>query len=150
MIPSLKEQLHQSCVDIATQGTQEIFTALKSLQESLGEPSKSSAGDKHETSRAMAQLEQERLSKQLSEAQNVSFTLAKINPSVLCSKPVLGALIISSLGSYYLSVGLGKIMLNNQVYYAIALASPMAQAIALSKDNSFFFNGNAIRILSIE
>lgn len=38
---------------------------LNDIKEALFQDSKSTAGDKHETSRAMAQLEQEKLGKQL-------------------------------------------------------------------------------------
>ena len=70
---------------------------------------KSSAGDKHETGVAMAQLEQEKLRYQIHEFQKMQDIVQKINPSKTNSKINLGSLVETDKGWFYISVGLGSV-----------------------------------------
>ena len=58
---------------------QAAWGAMQAAQASANEESKSSAGDKHETSKAMMQLEIEKLGTQLKEAEELSADFEKIN-----------------------------------------------------------------------
>ena len=60
-----KKCLHQFCLAHAKEKINRIERLLQSNFNDLSTASKSSAGDKHETSRAMLHLEQENYSKQL-------------------------------------------------------------------------------------
>ncbi|MWD30855.1 3-oxoacyl-ACP synthase, partial [Aquicoccus sp. SCR17] len=62
-----KEQLLKFCWDYVDTRTERLKKSAAALQESLNSETKSSAGDKHETGRAMVQLEQEKLAQQLVE-----------------------------------------------------------------------------------
>ena len=57
----IKEQLYEFCRAYIDGRTIRINESIKSIQESLSSETKSSAGDKHETGRAMLQLEREKL-----------------------------------------------------------------------------------------
>ena len=57
---SLKKQLYLFCVDYVESKLTNLQSALASAREAVSDDSKSTAGDKHETGRAMAQLEQEK------------------------------------------------------------------------------------------
>ena len=63
----IKESLLHFCQDYVRQKQEVLKKRGASLQESLNSETKSSAGDKHETGRAMVQLEQEKLGQQLQE-----------------------------------------------------------------------------------
>ena len=65
---SFKIKLHHYCESIVEEQLSGIIAALKDAQEGANNETKSSAGDKHETGRAMAQLETEKLNTQLNEA----------------------------------------------------------------------------------
>lgn len=62
MIEKAKVYLH--CQRIINEKRALLEKEMKSLQESSNNETKSSAGDKHETSRALAQAEQENLGNQ--------------------------------------------------------------------------------------
>ena len=87
---NLKIQLHQKCAEIIEQRITELKSIIQESQDAANNETKSSAGDKHETGRAMAQLETEKLSSQLSEALKTQKTLQKINPNIIHQNAALG------------------------------------------------------------
>jgi len=68
-------------MDLLVKRGEEIRAAMDAVQQSANSETKSTAGDKHETARAMAQLEVEMLSKQLEEV-NKSIALLKRIPTI--------------------------------------------------------------------
>ena len=56
----IKEALHASCVGFVEDRLETIQKTIQDIQMSLTSETKSSAGDKHETGRAMLQLEREK------------------------------------------------------------------------------------------
>ncbi len=138
IISHLKQSIDEKLIAI-----QRRFDDLKS---DLASDHKSSAGDKHETSRAMIQLEQEKLSSQLSQ-----FTQQKETISILNTEPTektqLGSLVKTTNGIFYLSIGLGKINIHNETIFCISASSPIGQLLlSKKKGDSIQFNGNSILI----
>ncbi len=112
-----------------------MTAALNTATEAANNETKSSAGDKHETSRAMMQIEQEKLGKQIKEIQEQRTELEKIDiskPSVQIAK---GTLIQSDKGILFLSVGLGKIIIDEQTVFAISPQSPLGLKLVGKKEN---------------
>jgi len=146
----LKTTLLATClkkVDIKLQETEE---ALASLQQSLGSETKSSAGDKHETGRAMLQLEMEKLGKQHQEAQKMQMLLLRIQPDKQTEVAHLGSLIETATHNYFLSVSLGGLTLENKVYYAISPQSPIGKLLLGKRTGEHFtFQGTSHQILNI-
>ncbi len=127
-----------------------IQEAIDEAIESANDDTKSSSGDKHETGRAMAQLEQEKGSKQLSEALEFKSVLKKINPEQKSDKILLGSLVYTNKGAFYIAVAAGKIMIEGQTFFAISSVSPIAlKLIGLSKNDKLIFNGNNYTIEEI-
>lgn len=110
-------------------------------QSSGNEETKSSAGDKYETGRAMAQLEIENNSAQLAEALKLKKVLEQINPDLETKRVQLGSLVLTSLGNYYIAISAGKLLVDGTEYYAISSASPIGvKLMKLRAGESFTFN----------
>ena len=62
-----KAGLHKHCINLLRQKDATLRDELAELTASLQDDTKSSAGDKHETSRAMNQLEQEKINKRIAD-----------------------------------------------------------------------------------
>jgi len=60
-----KEILFNTCVEFVNKRAKTVASIIRSNQKALTSETKSSAGDKHETGRAMLQLEMEKASLQL-------------------------------------------------------------------------------------
>ena len=149
-VSSIKIKLYQHCVDYVNTRIHHIQVAMQAAQESINGETKSSAGDKHETSRAMAQLEQEKLSSQLKEAQKLQEILVGMNPNKSSSKAELGSLVITNSGNYYICISAGKIEIDNEVYFAVSMVSPIGKALLNAEElDSVEFNKQNILIKTL-
>ena len=128
-----------------------LTAILKETYESTAEDSKSSAGDKHETAVSMAQLEQEKLTKQINELLKLQENLQKINPTIVQSKIGLGSLVETNNGWYYFSVGIGTVTVENDVIFAINPKAPIGELlIGKTKGDKVQFNGKTTEILNVQ
>jgi transcription elongation GreA/GreB family factor len=108
---------------------------LATATESANNETKSSAGDKHETARAMMQLEQEKLSYQLKDLQDQKSELEKIDITKPSAQIAKGTLIQSDKGFLFLSIGLGKISVDDKTVFAISPQSPLGVKLLGEKEN---------------
>lgn len=144
---STKKELHEACLNFVKSRIKNAEEAIVSAQESANEEMKSSSGDKYETGRAMMQREVENLSVQLTEARKLEEILMHINPSIKHTNVSAGALVITSMGNYYISVSAGKISLGKEDFFAIAPASPIGEVMkGLKKGDTFEWNSKKVTI----
>lgn len=144
---NLKQQLFDNCTSYVEEKITLIQTAISNAQMASNSETKSTAGDKHDTARAMMQLEVEKLSKQLSEAKKLKITLANINPEMNHQIIQLGSIVMTSSGNYFISISAGKLLVNDTVWFAISPISPIAKSmIGLKEDERFEFNGKTFVI----
>ncbi|MBP6511919.1 MAG: 3-oxoacyl-ACP synthase [Bacteroidia bacterium] len=107
----------------------ELKEQTLALQHDVANESKSSAGDKHETARAMMNLEQEKLERQYQELMTMKDRFDKINFESPIDKIQLGSLIETNKGFFLLSVGLGKVKTNKQDLMLLSLQSPLGEVL---------------------
>ena len=144
---TLKQQLHALCMTHIRRRITGAEEAIHAAQFSANEETKSSAGDKYETGRAMAQLEIEKNSIQLSEAKKLLNALEQINPAKLTSSIQSGSLVKTNAGWFYVAVSAGQLNLLDKTYFAISPASPVGQKLmGLRPKDSYVFNGKKIII----
>ncbi len=138
----LKSKLYKKCADYVEQRLSHIQSAIDAANESGNDETKSSAGDKHETGRAMMQLEQEKNAKQLIETLEIRKLLDRVNPNQQSKTVALGSIVITHKEKFYISVSAGKIMIDEAVYYAVSPTSPIAcKLLGLKKNQEINFNG---------
>ena len=134
-----------------------LSNKIASLQEILDETykstlddSKSSAGDKHETSIAMVQLEQEKLTNQLNELLKQQRILLSINPTSRHQLIQLGSLVETKQAWYYFSIGIGLITVEKTAIFAINPDSPLGRLLLKKKaGESVTFNGMVTEISAV-
>jgi hypothetical protein len=145
-----KQKVYDHCISLLNIKIEELSSALSTATESANNETKSTAGDKHETARAMMQLEQEKLSKQLKELYDQRSELEKTGipkPAPHASK---GSLIASDKGFLFLSVGLGKMNVNGETVFAVSPQSPLGKLLIGKKEkDSVEMNGVRYLITSI-
>ena len=143
----LKPQLHAACLAFVQQRIDAARAAMEAAQESSRSETKSSAGDKYETGRAMAQEESGRNAVQLQQALQLQGELARINPATACNTVRPGALVTTSLGRFYLSISAGKLLVAGQECFAVSAAAPVAAALSGKRaGEEVTFNGKLVRI----
>lgn len=147
----IKEQLYQQCVLYVKKREATIATIMTSNQKALTSETKSSAGDKHETGRAMLQLEMEKAGQQLHSITLMKQTLAKIDYLKISSVAHLGSLVATNKAIYFLSISAGILKFADKSYFAISVSSPIGRLLLGKKvGETISFNGNNIRILTIQ
>ena len=125
----IKKNLFEACNQFCENSLNNITGNLQEIKEALTTETKSSAGDKHETGRAMLQLEREKLGNQLAEIQKVQQVLFKINIEKRHTKITLGSLIYTTQSNYFIAISAGELVVNNQKFYAISGNTPMGQLL---------------------
>ena len=127
------QKIKQQLIDSINKELELKITALQdtisATKESRDSDTKSSVGDKYETSRAMAQMELDKSQHQLSQLQQQQYELSKIKLDGVTEKVAFGSLVKMNDANYLLSVGFGKIVMENDIYYAISTASPIGQLL---------------------
>ena len=129
MDSSVKQQLYAFCKVFIGKRLERINSNIDSLQEALTSETKSSAGDKHETGRAMIQLEREKLGNQLAEAQLLQELFKKIPQQASLSKVGLGSVVFTDQQNYYIGISAGELKINGVSYFAIAPNTPIGKLL---------------------
>lgn len=125
----LKQLVFDKCVNVLNEKIVELKQSLQELTEGAQNDSKSSAGDKHETSRAMVQLEQEKLGKQLSEIETQQQILEKIDVQKIHSSISLGSLVETNRGYLFIAIALGKVNVEGKDIMVISPQSPLGMKL---------------------
>ncbi len=147
---NLKQKIYDSCINMIHDRITNAELALKSSQESMANETKSSAGDKFETSRAMLQAQQDRMKSVIIKNRQLENNLLQTN---LTHQEIIrtGALVHTDQLNYFISVGLGKIIIDGGIYYAISAVSPIGKLlIGKQKGDIFSFNGKTGKVLDVE
>ena len=148
---TIKETLYQGCEAFVNERLNSIQERIHNIQESLMSETKSSAGDKHETGRAMLQLEREKAGAQLAAVQKLKQILEKVNLGTSSDRVGLGSLVLTSQANYFIAISAGQLQVEQTIYYAISAQAPIGRLLmGKCVGDSIQFIGNRIDILSID
>lgn len=145
----IKQQLYDACLLFVNTKLATITTVMASNKKALYSETKSSAGDKHETGRAMIQLEMEKVGQQLAVINAMKLILDKIDIEKSTNIGCLGSLIKTTKADYFLAVSAGKVEIDKQTYYTVSLNSPIGKQL-LGKKEGDFIPFNQAEILEIQ
>ena len=147
---SIKHSIKSELLNQLEQKIHDISNAITLLTESRDADMKSSAGDKHETSRAKIQTEIDQLSKQLNHIQRQKNNLSAIDTSHLHSIADVGSLVETNKGYFFISTGWGRIQIQNENYFVISIESPIGRLLKNKKEgDSIQFRDTAYDILGV-
>ncbi len=146
----IKHNIKSELLNHLEQKIQDISNAITSSAESRDADTKSSAGDKHETSRAKIQTEIDQLSKQLINAQGQKNNLSAIDIHHSHNMVDVGSLVKTDKGYFFISIGWGRIQIQDENYFVISIASPIGRLLKdKKKGDSIQFRNMSYDILSV-
>ena len=146
-----KTRLHEYCQSLVQQKLTSVEEALQAARGAAHQETKSSAGDKYETGRAMMHLEQEKLARQRSEALKLKKVLDQINPRRVSEQIALGSLVTTSRGIFYVAVSLGSVAFEEASCFVISPVAPLGQVLqGLRVGDTFPFGGATETVDRIE
>jgi hypothetical protein len=144
----IKQQLYHRCISIQSDKIRNIERTMEDAQNSANEYGpQSDLFDSH-----IMQLigQRDMYAQQLEVESNLLETLHKIDMSVNHQVVEFGSVVITDMQKVFISIGLGKIMLENEIFYAISLQVPFYVAMkGLKKGDEFDFRGKKIKILDV-
>jgi len=148
---TLKQQLYQYCLTKLDERVRELKEQITNIQESKHNETKSSAGDKYETGRAMMQMEEDKVNAQLEKTQLMRQQFEQIDPNYVSSTIGMGSIVRTSTRTYFLSIGIGKIRWEGEDYFCLSPASPIGRELWDKKrGTAISFNGKTEKILTIQ
>jgi transcription elongation GreA/GreB family factor len=146
----LKKELHQLCINYVRKSMEAAQDAINDAQKASTDDTKSSAGDKYETSREMMQQQTDRNMAQLNEANKLLVALNRISTVGTSEKAEPGSVILTSNGNFYLAISAGSLLLNGKNYFAVSPASPVGNMLNGKKaGDGFTLNGKTYQIESV-
>lgn len=145
-----KNQCFNICLDALSVKIIDLKAEVAQLRIGIANDSKSSMGDKYETSREMMQQEINRLEQQIALTAQQLFNLKAINLDKEYSIVEKGSLVETSIGTFFISVSFGKVKLKGLSCFMISEAAPLAQLIFKKKvGDKFELNKKPATILNI-
>ena len=144
---AIKQSLLTFCKSQVDARFKKVHDTIAGIVASLDDASKSSAGDKHETSRAMLQIERENAGKQLLELEKLSAIIAKTNIDNTAKNIHLGSLVYTEKANYFICVSQGATVIDGATFYCISLQTPIGQLLAgKTEGDCFNFGGETYAI----
>jgi transcription elongation GreA/GreB family factor len=148
---TLKQKIYNHYLHLINEKVNMLQQVLADLKESGANETKSTAGDKHETALAMLQIEQANTRVQLQEVLAQKAALEKINPMLSAAMIVNGSLIKTNRGYLFISIALGKAVIDNNAVIALSPQSPLGQKLmGLKVGEAGSVNGTEYLIQHIE
>lgn len=146
----MKDQLYKLCLNFVEQRISTANEALLQAQEASSDDTKSSAGDKFETGREMAQQDINRNKVLLADAKQQEALLVSLKEAPFSASVRNGSVVLTDQGNFYLSISAGQLKVNEQIYFAISAVSPIGKLLlGKVKGEMFSFNGKNYQINQI-
>lgn len=147
---SFKINLHRALIAEVEKRNNNLLASLNDALDSTANETKSTAGDKHETGRAMAQLEQEKIGSQIAEITKLKEILFRIQPEKTSTKVELGSLVETSSGIFFISIGIGAFLFEGKSVFCITPMAPVCQLLlGKQKCDQVEWQGKTIEIIQL-
>lgn len=146
----LKKKLFSLCKAHLEKGINEVELAIADRRSAMHNETKSSMGDKYETTREMLQQEINMNMQRLGKMKAELTTLESIDIKSASQIIVPGSVVSTNSGNFFLSVSVGKLSVDGKQYYAVSSSSPIGVQLKGKQQNETFnLNGKIYHILSI-
>ena len=147
---SIRAALTQQSKDYLQHRIQRLKKSIQELESDLEGETKSSAGDKYETSREMINAEINKLQQQLQEFRKLEEVLAVARQRKVSENIELGSIVTTNLANYFLAIPVGELKFQNESYYGIGINSPIGKLmLGKTKGDTVFFQQQEIKIESV-
>ena len=111
-----------------------LTTNLKQAIDSRNSDTKSSAGDKFETSREMAQIEIHKIKSEILKTQQfITDLFSKVTQFIITNK-----------GSFLISIPFGKLLVNDTAVFCISINAPITKQLINTKVSANFDYGGIV------
>jgi transcription elongation GreA/GreB family factor len=146
-----KSFLLEHLIETIKQKMDTVQEAINLVQQSANQETKSTAGDKYETARAMAQNERDILMRQFLQIKSDYTTLQQLDIRQKSDRVTPGTLTTTTFGTLFLSVSIGLVTWEGEKVMVVSPASPVGKAIMGKQEGEYFiFQGKNHQVIRIE
>lgn len=145
---NIKEKLLARCIEIKEESKAHTLAAMNDAQQSANEYG--APKDRYDSFRAQLMRKRDMLAQQLAVVEEEISFLRQIKPGSISTKVEPGALVVLNAQTLYILVGIGKIVIEGEIFYAVSPVVPLVVAMKnLKQGESFDFRGTTMKILEI-
>ncbi|MFL2991119.1 MAG: hypothetical protein CBD66_000820 [Flavobacteriaceae bacterium TMED206] len=145
----LKKHVIEYILSVLRSNTDLLENELKSINDEKNSITKSSAGDKHETSRALMQSEFDKINNNYQSQLNQLKVIESLDISDK-SKIGLGSLVETDSSILFIGIGLGIHQIDNKKVLIVSKASPIGKQIDGKEEGDYILlNNNKEKIIRI-
>lgn len=145
-----KDYIHFLCETLKSR-IDDLEVELDSIDDEIAKETKSSAGDKFETSREMMSQARARVEELMSKIANQIRTLKDINLNKSLTEIEHGCIAQTDKGTFFFGVALEKIIFEDETIFNLSMNSPIGKVFkGKQKSNSVSFRNTSYDILYIQ
>ena len=146
---NIKQELLQVCMDYVNKRILNYKLEMDIIKDSIENNDKGNSED-DDSGNGKLLNDLEKNAQHLNDATKMLDTLKQINPKIRNESGVMGSIIYTQTSTFFLSVSVGKIELDNTAYFAISLQSPIGMLLRnKTKGDHINFNGTVYTITNI-
>lgn len=148
---TIQEQLFQLCLTDIDERIAVLRASIAEARDAQQNDTKSSAGDKFETTREMMTQQIETLSKQLSEVETQRHQLLSLPTVTPAAQIQAGSVVYTDVANFYISVSVGTKRLNSDEFICLSSSSPLGKLLLGKTINSeISFNQKNYKVIAIQ
>jgi transcription elongation GreA/GreB family factor len=137
-----QKKLYNHCKNKLAQTLEVLEIRKAEILIALESESKSSAGDKHETGRAMIQLEREKLGEQIKKAEQNQVVLNQLKHYKSTGEVRFGSVVQTNNSNYYIAIPVNNCLIDTSTFHCISPQSPIGVLLLGKKaGDQLMFNG---------
>lgn len=146
---NIKQELLQVCMDYVNKRIYNYKLEMDTIKESIENNDKGSSED-DDSGNGKLLNDLEKNAQHLNDATKMLETLKQINPKIQNESGALGSIVYTQTNTFFLSVSVGKIEMDNSSFFAISLQSPIGMLLKnKTKGDQINFNGTPYTITNI-
>lgn len=135
----MKKKLLSACISLQSESINALKSAVDEAQKAANEYG--FPKDRYDSFRTQLLRKRDMFAQQLARASEQMDLLKRIDPEKEYSKVEFGALVITDKQKMFISIGLGKVQVDDDTFYAISPAVPIYKAMEGKKEGEeFTFN----------
>lgn len=139
---ALKQELLKQCEALVAERLRHAREVMTRAGHDAQAEQKSAMGDKYETARAAAHLQQENASFQLAEANKLWESLRLIRPQATRDRVGPGSLVQSTRHWFFLAISVGPVVMEGTIYFVVSPQAPIGKSLVGKQvGDSFAFQG---------
>ena len=148
VLSDLKIKVHNKCIEKQKDIMDSAFNAMEEAQNAANEygPPK----DRYDSFRTQLLRKRDMHAEQYQKALKDLDYLKKLSPESITSVVAINSLVKTNNQIFYITIGLGKLEVENQSIYVISPVTPIYKALEGKKaGDSMLFNGQKLEIIGV-